>query len=57
MSILGDWIMIASPMGVRVKTDDQNTIYVTVDKTNTEGETIRGLCGDSDGDNSIAGEY
>ena len=53
--VVGDWILIDCPNGLRVKVDNASTVYVTLDKDKTAGETIHGLCGNNNGIPSMEG--
>ncbi|KAH3783362.1 hypothetical protein DPMN_161299, partial [Dreissena polymorpha] len=56
VSVIGDWVLLESASGLRVKADHASTVYVTLDKSKTAEHQVRGLCGNNNGVPGIPGE-
>jgi len=56
VSVVGDWIMLECPNGLRVKVDHASTVYVTLDKDKSAGRDVRGVCGNNNGNPSMPGK-
>jgi len=53
--VVGDWILLECMNGLRVKVDHASTVYVTLDKNKSAGKSVRGLCGNNNGNPNIPG--
>ncbi|XP_052224799.1 SCO-spondin-like [Dreissena polymorpha] len=57
VSVIGDWVLLESASGLRVKADHASTVYVTLDKSKTAEHQVRGLCGNNNGVPGIPDEF